>query len=125
MVLDSAIIRDTIRKHFCCLMTYNNKECGFDGISYRRLSLFDWKDYLNKDEEFTFQGSNFNKPIFHPDSTVQHRILLNRSHFVFHKITPDRFCRDPDCSDRDFSVSKCLVRHRLCSFSLILYPIFF
>ena len=65
-VLDSIIIRDTLQQHFCCLMTYNNKECGFDGVSYRRLSLFHWNYYLNKDKEWSFQGSNWknsDKPI--------------------------------------------------------------
>jgi hypothetical protein len=53
------IVRDTKNRHFCCLMTYDNEECGFDGVSYRRLSKFEWKKYLNKDEEWTFEGSNW------------------------------------------------------------------
>ena len=57
--LDSAIVRDTENKHFCCVMTYDKKECGFDGVSFRRLSPFSWKQYLNKNEEWTFEGSNW------------------------------------------------------------------
>jgi len=58
--LDSVIVRDTDNKHFCCVMTYDKKECGFDGVSFRRLSPFSWKQYLNKNEEWTFEGSNWN-----------------------------------------------------------------
>ena len=58
-VLDSSIIRDTKNRHFCCLMSYDKKECGFDGVSYRRLSEFKWKQYLNKDHEWSFEGSNW------------------------------------------------------------------
>ena len=57
--LDSAIVRDTQNKHFCCVMTYDKKECGFDGVSFRRLSSFSWKQYLNKNQEWTFEGSNW------------------------------------------------------------------
>ena len=57
--LDSAIVRDTENRHFCCVMNYDKKECGFDGVSFRRLSPFSWKDYLNKNEEWTFEGSNW------------------------------------------------------------------
>ena len=57
--LDSSIVRDTQNQHFCCVMSYDKKECGFDGVSFRRLSPFSWKKYLNKNEEWTFEGSNW------------------------------------------------------------------
>ena len=57
--LDSAIVRDTDNRHFCCVMTYDKQECGFDGVSFRRLSPFSWKKYLNKNEEWSFEGSNW------------------------------------------------------------------
>ena len=58
--LDSTAIIDTHRQHFCCLITYDKKEYGFDGASFKRLNPFKWKRLINKNQEWTFQGSNFN-----------------------------------------------------------------
>tara|TARA_Y100000748_G_scaffold303729_1_gene309866 strand:+ start:1673 stop:3436 length:1764 start_codon:yes stop_codon:yes gene_type:complete len=58
--LDSAAIIDTQRQHFCCLITYDKKEYGFDGASFKRLNPFKWKQLINKNQEWTFEGSNFN-----------------------------------------------------------------
>jgi len=56
-VLDSASIIDTEGQHFCCVLTYNKKEYGFDGASFKRLSPFYWKKLINKNRDFTFKGS--------------------------------------------------------------------
>ena len=56
-VLDSVSIRDITRNHMCSLITYDKKECGFDGGSYKRLSEYKWKELINKDEDWTFEGS--------------------------------------------------------------------
>ena len=65
--LDAVIIRDTVARHFSSLLTCNNQEMGFDGASFSRLSSFTWKHLLNKEEEWTFEGSIFDgnkkKPI--------------------------------------------------------------
>jgi hypothetical protein len=55
--LDSLILRDINNKHFCSLLTYDNKQWGFDGVSYRKLSKFEWKKIINKDKNWTFKGS--------------------------------------------------------------------
>lgn len=55
--LDSVIIRDTEKTHFCSLLTINKKEFGFDGVSYRRLSKFKWNHLLNKNQDWSFEGS--------------------------------------------------------------------
>ena len=57
--LDSIILRDTKEKHFCSLLTYNKNEYGFDGVSYRKLSKFNWKQMINKNKNWTFKGSNW------------------------------------------------------------------
>ena len=57
--LDSAVVRDTQTKHFCALLEIGDDECGFDGVSYRKLSKFNWKQKLGKNENFTFEGSNW------------------------------------------------------------------
>ena len=60
-VLDSAIIRDTKKKHFCSLLTCNGKQMGYDGTSLSRMQDFDWKGKINKDISWTFDGSVWNR----------------------------------------------------------------
>ena len=60
-VLDSAIIRDVDMYHFCAVITCGGVEYGYDGASMTRLNKFSWKKYINKDKEWTFEGSNFNE----------------------------------------------------------------
>ena len=57
--LDSAVVRDTKTMHFCALLDIGGNECGFDGVSFRKLSDFKWKSYLGKDQNFTFEGSKW------------------------------------------------------------------
>ena len=57
--LGAAVIRDTKRRHFCCVCDVNGKEYGFDGVSFRRLNPFEWRKLLNKDKTWTFEGSNW------------------------------------------------------------------
>tara|TARA_A100001015_G_scaffold214259_1_gene240471 strand:+ start:398 stop:2065 length:1668 start_codon:yes stop_codon:yes gene_type:complete len=58
--IDSVAIIDTQRQHFCCLITYDKEEYGFDGASFKRLNPFKWKKLINRNQEWTFEGSNFN-----------------------------------------------------------------
>ena len=57
--LDSAVVRDTKKKHFCCVLEIGGKQCGFDGASFRKLSEFNWKPLLNSDKDWTFEGSTW------------------------------------------------------------------
>ena len=59
MILDSAIIRDTQKEHFCSTLTCNNKEYGFDGASLSKMSEFNWKKLISTNKEWTFVGSNW------------------------------------------------------------------
>jgi hypothetical protein len=61
--LDSAIIRDTKKLHFCSTLTCNNKEYGFDGASLSRMSEFNWKKLISKNKEWTFKGSVWDNTI--------------------------------------------------------------
>lgn len=56
-VLDSAIVRDTKKRHFCSLLTCGGKEMGYDGVSLARMQRFDWKNKINEDVSWTFEGS--------------------------------------------------------------------
>jgi hypothetical protein len=57
--LDSAVVRDTTKQHFCATITCENKEYAYDGASFSRLTQLEWKNKLNS-SNFTwkFEGSN-------------------------------------------------------------------
>ena len=57
--LDSSVVRDTTKQHFCSTITCEKREYGYDGMSFSRLVPLEWKNRLNS-KEFTwqFEGSN-------------------------------------------------------------------
>ena len=61
--LDSIIIRDINKEHFCSMITCNKREFGFDGASYSRLTSFKWKNKINKNLNWSFEYAN-NSPAF-------------------------------------------------------------
>jgi hypothetical protein len=64
-VLDSAVIRDTSKQHFCATLTCEDKEMAYDGMSFHRLVNMEWKKHINSDFKWQFLGSNDanNKPL--------------------------------------------------------------
>jgi hypothetical protein len=50
--LDSILLRDVDKKHFCCLITINKKEYIYDGASEPSIKLFEWKKYINTNKSF-------------------------------------------------------------------------
>ena len=54
--LDSAILRDTSKQHFCSMLTCNGKDFSFDGASYSRLSPYNWSKNINKKTKWGFSG---------------------------------------------------------------------
>ena len=59
-VLDSAVVRDTKTRHFCSVLTCNGAQFGYDGASLSRMSKFNWKHLINTNEQWTFEGSDWN-----------------------------------------------------------------
>ena len=55
--LDSCVVRDISKQHFCALLTCENKELAYDGMSFHRLVPMEWKKYINSDYSWEFQGS--------------------------------------------------------------------
>jgi len=56
--LDSVIVRDISKQHFCAMITCEKEDYGYDGMSYHRLVKMDWKKHINdKDFTWTFEGS--------------------------------------------------------------------
>jgi hypothetical protein len=56
--LDSCVIRDTTQQHFSANLTCEKKEMAYDGMSYHRLVPMEWKNYINTDYSWQFEGSN-------------------------------------------------------------------
>jgi hypothetical protein len=56
--IDSAVIRDTKKQHFCATITCEKKEMGYDGLSFHRLVNLKWKQNINNDINWEFEGSN-------------------------------------------------------------------
>lgn len=56
--IDSAVIRDTTRQHFCATLTCEGSEYGYDGLSFHRMVPLKWKNNVNKDMYWQFEGTN-------------------------------------------------------------------
>lgn len=56
--IDSAVIRDSTDQHFCSAITCEGEQMGYDGMSYHRIVPLAWKDKLNADFNWQFEGSN-------------------------------------------------------------------
>ncbi len=56
--IDSAVVMDVSRQHFCSTLTCEGKEFGYDGYSFHKLEPLEWKDKLNTDFEWYFEETN-------------------------------------------------------------------
>jgi len=54
--LDSAVVRDTGRQHFCATLTADGKQMAYDGVSFHRLVPLRWKPMINTAKKWTFEG---------------------------------------------------------------------
>lgn len=56
--LDSAVVRDDKKQHFCAMINAEGEEMAYDGMSFHRLISLNWKNKLN-DANFNwrFEGS--------------------------------------------------------------------
>jgi len=55
--IDSAVVRDVSQQHFCATITCEGKEMGYDGMSFHRLVSLDWKNKLNSNINWQFEGT--------------------------------------------------------------------
>ena len=55
--IDSAVVRDISKQHFCATLTCEDKEMGYDGMSFHRLVPLDWKQRLNTNINWQFEGT--------------------------------------------------------------------
>uniref|UniRef100_A0A6C0ES61 Uncharacterized protein n=1 Tax=viral metagenome TaxID=1070528 RepID=A0A6C0ES61_9ZZZZ len=55
--IDSSVVRDISKQHFCATITCEKKDMGYDGMSFHRISDLKWKDKMNSDYNWSFEGS--------------------------------------------------------------------
>ena len=55
--IDSAVVRDISKQHFCATITCEGKEMGYDGMSFHRLVSLDWKHRMNTNLNWVFEGT--------------------------------------------------------------------
>jgi hypothetical protein len=55
--IDSAVVRDISKQHFCSTITCEGKEMGYDGMSFHRLVPLLWKHNMNTNINWEFQGT--------------------------------------------------------------------
>jgi hypothetical protein len=55
--IDSAVIRDISKQHFCSTITCEGKEMAYDGMSFERLVPLEWKHKLNSNVDWQFEGT--------------------------------------------------------------------
>ena len=56
--IDSAVVRDISQQHFCATITCEDKEMGYDGMSFHRLVPLKWKNIMNTNINWKFEGTN-------------------------------------------------------------------
>jgi hypothetical protein len=79
-VLDSCIVRNTMGHHFCSLLTCEQKEYAYDGMSFHRLVPLSWKKRINTDYIWKFEGSTDadNKPLQWNFKSAYHMLIYYR-----------------------------------------------
>jgi len=55
--IDSSVVRDVSKQHFCSTITCEGKEMGYDGMSFHRLVPLSWKNKLNSNIDWEFEGT--------------------------------------------------------------------
>jgi hypothetical protein len=75
--IDSAVVRDISKQHFCSTITCEGREMAYDGMSFHRLIDMNWKHKMNSNYEWEFEGSNdFYKKPFKWNFTKSYQLLL-------------------------------------------------
>jgi hypothetical protein len=55
--IDSAVVRDISKQHFCSTITCEDREMGYDGASFHRLVPLKWKHRINSNLDWEFEGT--------------------------------------------------------------------
>lgn len=55
--IDSTVVRDISKQHFCSTITCEKKEMAYDGMSFHRIVPLEWKQKMNIDFDWRFEGT--------------------------------------------------------------------
>jgi hypothetical protein len=55
--IDSAVVRDISKQHFCAAITCEDNEMGYDGMSFHRMVPLEWKQKMNNNINWQFEGT--------------------------------------------------------------------
>ena len=55
--IDSTVVRDISKQHFCATITCEGKQMGYDGMSFHRLVPLEWKHKMNSNLNWQFEGT--------------------------------------------------------------------
>jgi hypothetical protein len=79
--LDSAVIRDINGNHFSSLLTCEKKEMAYDGMSFHRLVNMEWKNRINTNYSWRFEGSNDAK-----DKPIEWNFLRAYQMLIYYRV---------------------------------------
>jgi len=74
--LDSASIIDTSEEHFCATITCEGKEMAYDGASFHRLVPLKWKNKINSDFSWQFEGEMYGGHLMQWNFTKCYQLLM-------------------------------------------------
>ena len=74
--LDSASIIDTNGDHFCATITCEGKEMAYDGASFHRLVPLKWKNKINSDFSWQFEGEMYDGQLMKWNFTKCYQLLM-------------------------------------------------
>ncbi len=75
--IDSAVVRDMSKQHFCSVLTCEGQEMGYDGASFKRLVDLKWKNKMNTNTDWEFEGTkDYNGNILKWNFTKSYQLLM-------------------------------------------------
>ena len=75
--IDSAVVRDMSKQHFCSVLTCEGQEMGYDGASFKRLVDLKWKNKMNTNMDWEFEGTkDYNGNILKWNFTKSYQLLM-------------------------------------------------
>lgn len=75
--IDSAVVRDMSKQHFCSVLTCEGQEMGYDGASFKRLVDLKWKNKMNTNTDWEFEGTkDYNGNILRWNFTKSYQLLM-------------------------------------------------
>jgi hypothetical protein len=74
--IDSTVVRDISKQHFCATITCEGKEMAYDGASFHRLVPLKWKNKINSDFSWQFEGEMYGGHLMQWNFTKCYQLLM-------------------------------------------------